>query len=261
MIAITFLSVLLLHSVITSVDAQTVALANRQVRWVRIEDGYFGYSVPLRKNITIPNATVNIETSSAVFEHLKFDVSIRRAMNESRPARIRSNDSGLRGGPWALPVSVLRADGVPPKDEMILPAGSYAGGGSLSYVLKMNKKPYLVSFVKSFETPVFINDPGSSGSGSSISSLLVGFSSFDDFYVLEEAKSGNDPGADNSSYGNTAVNSVLSIILLLISAKLLEYGLWNLYDGPCDWRSIVCLLIGWVPFTAGFYLLLRSAVS
>ncbi len=73
---------------------------------------------------------------------------------------------------------------------------------------------------------------------------------------LEESDSGVYPSASDGGNRNPAVDLVVALVLLPISAILLKYRIWNLYDGPCDWRSVACLVGGWIPFTAGRWIVL-----
>lgn len=50
---------------------------------------------------------------------------------------------------------------------------------------------------------------------------------------------------------NPIVAAIMSFFLNLISAVFVKYGTWNLYHGPCDWRGVSSLWIGWVPFAIG----------
>lgn len=45
------------------------------------------------------------------------------------------------------------------------------------------------------------------------------------------------------------------VLFFLIAMEFLEYGSWNIYDGPCDWRSVP-LLIGWLAFALAVWILL-----
>jgi len=63
------------------------------------------------------------------------------------------------------------------------------------------------------------------------------------------------PSTDNREPGNRAILFIVSLVLFLVSAIFLKYGIWNLYDGPCDWRVVASLIIGWFPFAVGVYLL------
>ena len=73
---------------------------------------------------------------------------------------------------------------------------------------------------------------------------------------LENSDGSLNPSTSDSGNCNPAVDLIVALILLLISAILLKYGIWNLYDGPCDWRSVACLVGGWFPFVAGLWILL-----
>jgi hypothetical protein len=72
-----------------------------------------------------------------------------------------------------------------------------------------------------------------------------------------------ETGLPNSYYGeqegpsdgprcNGAVCTLASIFLVLIAPVFVKYGLRNIYDGPCDWRGVTSLWVGFVPFAAGF---------
>jgi hypothetical protein len=59
------------------------------------------------------------------------------------------------------------------------------------------------------------------------------------------------PSADDGPSRETVIFLCFASLCLLISAILLEYGLWNLYDGPNDWRATACVFGGWIPFATG----------
>src|SRR5262249_54052894 len=48
--------------------------------------------------------------------------------------------------------------------------------------------------------------------------------------------SGNGPSNEYSGQGNPTSFTIISSLLLLCGAVFAKYGIWNLYDGPCDWR-------------------------
>jgi hypothetical protein len=73
---------------------------------------------------------------------------------------------------------------------------------------------------------------------------------------LENSDSRIYPCTSNGTDRNPSIDLIISLLLLLISAILLNYGIWNLYDGPCDWRSAACLVGGWFPFVTGLSILL-----
>jgi hypothetical protein len=72
--------------------------------------------------------------------------------------------------------------------------------------------------------------------------------------ILERCDTGIEPCANNGPYRNRTVSFVVGLLLLLISAKFLQYGIWNIYDGPCNWRGVASLWIGWVPFAVGLWM-------
>ena len=72
---------------------------------------------------------------------------------------------------------------------------------------------------------------------------------------LEDRDGGINPSASKGPFRNRAILAVLALLLLVVAAILLNYGIWNLYNGPNDWRATACVIGGWFPFTAGLWLL------
>jgi hypothetical protein len=79
--------------------------------------------------------------------------------------------------------------------------------------------------------------------------------------VLESSDGGVYPSTSDRPFRNTAILTILALLLLVVAAVLLNYGIWNLYEGPCDWRSTACVIGGWVPFTAGLWILLFRVLA
>ena len=72
---------------------------------------------------------------------------------------------------------------------------------------------------------------------------------------LERSNSGVK---ENTYYGQNFQSYfylLAAILLLVLSCKLIYYGLWNLHYGAQDWRAVASIVIAWFPFAAGLYLL------
>jgi len=82
------------------------------------------------------------------------------------------------------------------------------------------------------------------------------FVSFNHLVRLECCDAGVYPGPRDSSNSYPSVSFIVGALLLLISAILLKYGIWNLYGGSCDWRSLA-IVGGWFPFVVGWYFLFK----
>ena len=68
------------------------------------------------------------------------------------------------------------------------------------------------------------------------------------FTRLESGYESVNPRAYDSGEGNLASAAILVLLCLLISAIFLKYGIWNIYNGSCDWRGVSSIWIGWMPF-------------
>jgi hypothetical protein len=61
--------------------------------------------------------------------------------------------------------------------------------------------------------------------------------------ALPDAYDGDDASKTNRSAFIIAGFTAFSLLFFLIATVLSKYAFWNLYDGPCDWRSVPCLVL------------------
>ena len=71
---------------------------------------------------------------------------------------------------------------------------------------------------------------------------------------LEEGDTSIHPRAKYGPFGNRTILVVLGTLFLLTSLVFLNYGIANIFDGPCDWRGPASLWIGWFPFVFGLWI-------
>jgi hypothetical protein len=76
---------------------------------------------------------------------------------------------------------------------------------------------------------------------------------------LQTGDTSINPRANNGPSCEAVVTLSLAILCFLISAVLLEYGLWNVYYGPIDWRGDMAVLGGFIPFMLGWLLIFSLA--
>ncbi len=71
---------------------------------------------------------------------------------------------------------------------------------------------------------------------------------------LPDADSRKSEGSDDSGPRYRLVFALCSVLLFVASAIFIQEGITNIYDGPNDWYGLVTLLIAFLPFCAGFLL-------
>ncbi len=77
---------------------------------------------------------------------------------------------------------------------------------------------------------------------------------------LKRSDNGERPSSQHSNDREVPIDLAVAALFLAVSAKLLTYGVWNIYDGPQDWRGPASLIVGWFPFSAGVWILLLGVL-
>jgi len=54
----------------------------------------------------------------------------------------------------------------------------------------------------------------------------------------------------------SVILTIVAGVLFMIAGALLRYGINNIYGGPCDWRGVASLWLGFIPFAAGLLILI-----